>query len=131
MRLERLLEQLARQKERLGALGLEIARLRAASIEPTEGCLAVFDSVLEESALRELVNLLAEKSAVAAAFSGSDEEGWRYIIGSRRVDLRKKSREINGAIAGRGGGSPEMIQGRAMAKEEELKRFFETWRPEE
>ena len=128
---ERLLEQLARQKERIGLLGWEIARLRAESTPPTEGCLALFDAVLDEAAQRELVNRLAEKSAVAAVFSGSEGEGWRYIIGSRRVNLREKTREINAAIGGRGGGSPEMIQGRASAGETEISRFFKDWRPRE
>ncbi len=125
---ERQLELQARQKERLARLGLELARLRAESMEPTEGNLAVFDSVLDEPALRELVNLLMEKCAVAAAFSGSDAEGWRYIIGSRRVDLRAAARSLNAGIGGRGGGSPEMIQGRASADAETIRAFFRSWK---
>ncbi len=125
---ERQLENQARQKERIGRLGMELARLRAESMEPTEGNLAVFDSVLDEPALRELVNLLTEKCAVAAAFSGSDAEGWRYIIGSRSVDLRANARAVNAGIRGRGGGSPEMIQGRAGADAESIRAFFRNWR---
>ncbi len=127
---ERQLELQARQKERLARRGLELARLRAESMEPTEGNLAVFDSVLDEPALRELVNLLMEKCAVAAAFSGSDAEGWRYIIGSRRADLRKNSRSINAGIQGRGGGSPLMIQGRATADGSTIRAFFRDWKSE-
>ena len=77
--------------------------------------LVLFDSVLDEVAQRELVNLLMEKCPVAAVFSGSEPEGWRYIIGSETVDLRKNSRAINAGIQGRGGGSPRMIQGRCTA----------------
>ena len=126
---ERQLELQARQKERVAQLGLELARLRAESMAPTEGNLAVFDSVLDEPALRELVNLLMEKCAVAAAFSGSDSEGWRYIIGSRTVDLRAKARALNAGIGGRGGGSPEMIQGRAGFDAETIRVFLRDWRP--
>ncbi len=126
---ERQLEQQARQKERVAQLGLELARLRAESMAPTEGNLAVFDSVLDEPALRELVNLLMDKCAVAAAFSGSDSEGWRYIIGSRTVDLRAKARALNAGIGGRGGGSPEMIQGRAGFDAETIRVFLRDWRP--
>ena len=126
---ERQLELQARQKERIAQLGLELARLRAESMAPTEGNLAVFDSVLDEPALRELVNLLMDKCAVAAAFSGSDSEGWRYIIGSRTVDLRAKARALNAGIGGRGGGSPEMIQGRASFSAETIRAFLRDWRP--
>lgn len=123
---ERLLEQQSAQKERLALLGTELARLRADRIPETEGNLCVFDSVLDEISLRELVNLLADKcTGMAGAFSGSDETGYRYIIGSRHLDLRADSRRINAAIGGKGGGSPEMIQGRASGSEAQIRAFFE------
>ena len=127
---ERLLEMQTAQKERIAALSLELARLRAESAEKTEGSLVLFDSVLDEVAQRELVNLLMEKCAVAAVFSGSDAEGWRYVIGSKAADLRKNGRAINAGIQGRGGGSPRMIQGRAAADSETIRAFFRDWRGE-
>ena len=127
---ERLLELQTAQKERIAALSLELARLRAESAEKTEGNLVLFDSVLDEVAQRELTNLLTEKCAVAAVFSGSEAEGWRYIIGSRRVDLRKNARAVNAGIQGRGGGSPPMIQGRATADAETIRAFFREWKGE-
>ena len=127
---ERLLELQTAQKERIAALSLELARLRAESAEKTEGNLVLFDRVLDEVAQRELVNLLMEKCAVAAVFSGSDAEGWRYVVGSRETDLRKNGRTINAGINGRGGGSPRMIQGRAAADSETIRAFFRDWRGE-
>ena len=123
---ERMLEQQSAQKERLALLGTELARLRADRIPETEGNLCVFDSVLDEISLRELVNLLADKcTGMAGAFSGSNETGYRYIIGSRHLDLRADSRRINAAIGGKGGGSPEMIQGRASGPAARIRAFFE------
>ncbi len=120
---ERVLAEQAKLKERSAALENELARRMAESFAETEGNLCVFDTLLGEVALRELVNALAAKcGGFAAAFSGSDEEGFRYIIGSRHVDLRAKSRELNAAIQGRGGGTPEMIQGRAQATEAEIRK---------
>ena len=65
----------------------------------------------------------------AAVFTGSDAEGWRYIVGSRHVDLRKAGRAVNAAIGGRGGGRPEMIMGRASAGKREIERALAdlTW----
>lgn len=127
---ERALETQEKQKERIAALSLELARRIAEGQEATEENLALFDSILDEVAQRELVNLLMEKAAVAAVFSGSEGEGWRYIIGSKRVDLRKNAKALNAGIQGRGGGSPAMIQGRAAADRESILAFFRDWKPE-
>ena len=124
---ERLLGEQARQKERIAALSMELVRLRAAATVETEGNLCVFDTVLDEIAQRELANLLSARCGGAAAvFSGSDGQGWRYIIGSRRVDLRANARAINAAIGGKGGGSREMIQGRATASAAEIQAYWDT-----
>ena len=124
---ERLLQEQTRFKERLAALSMEMVKLRASAIPCTDGNICVFDDLLDEVALRELVNLLTERcSGMAAAFSGSDKDGWRYIIGSRSLDLRSLSRSINSAIAGKGGGSREMIQGRASASEAQIRAYIES-----
>ena len=123
----RLLSEQQRSKERIAALSMELARLKAERCPVTEGNLCVFDNVLDEVALRELVNLLMEKcGGIAAAFSGSDETGYRYIMGSRQVDLRRCAKEINRLIDGRGGGKPQMIQGSAAADAEHIRQAMET-----
>ena len=81
---ERVLAEQTRLKERVAELSMALAQLKAESIGYTEGNLCVFDSVLDEVALRELVNLLTDKcGGMAGAFSGSDETGYMYIIGSK------------------------------------------------
>ena len=65
---------------------------------------------------------------IAAAFSGSDETGYNYVMGSANIDLRAKSKEINAAISGRGGGSPEMIQGSAKAVRAEIENYFKNFK---
>lgn len=112
----RVLEEQQRMKERCDALSSALIARIASDCAPTEGNLVLFDDLLDEIAQRELVNLLAGKcGGFAAVFCGSDAEGWRYIIGSRTLDLRAAARQINAAIDGRGGGRPEMITGRAAA----------------
>lgn len=124
---ERLLETESVQKERFSALSMGYARMLAQSYAPSEGVICVFDGLLSDAAARELVNLLCEKCTVAALFLGSEETHWRYIIGSRRVDLRAQAKAINAAISGRGGGRPEMIQGSAEASAEVIQSYFESW----
>ena len=123
---ERLLESEAKLKERASILGMRYAALRAEAIAPTEGNICLFDEGLSEAAARELVNRLTEKTdGVAALFLADGAGQWRYIIGSRRVDLRSAAKAINAGVSGRGGGRPEMIQGSAAASEQEIASFFE------
>ena len=121
----RLMGENEKLKARSTELCRELARQRAGSIEPTEGNICLFDSILDEPALRALVNEAVKKcSGIAAVFSGSDEGGYRYILGSRTSDLRKAAKSINEGISGRGGGSPEMIQGSCTACSLTIKNFL-------
>ena len=95
----------------------------AAAIEPTEGNVTLFVEDADSDALRALVNAVAEKCRIGAAFAGV-EGSYRYIIASRHADLRAMSKEINAAIGGRGGGSSAMIQGSATAARETIEAYF-------
>ena len=121
----RLMTERDKLKARVSELSRELAASRAAAIAPTEGNICIFDSTLDEPALRTLINEAVKKcGGVAAVFSGSDDTGFRYIIGSRSVDLRSAAKEINEGISGRGGGSPEMIQGNCSACTETIQNFL-------
>ena len=117
----RVMDEQQSLKERCDRLSLALVRHLADAYAETEGNLLVFDEILGEVAQRELVNLLMEKAGgFAAVFCGSDAAGWRYIIGSLHCDLRAGAKKINAAIAGRGGGKPQMIQGSAFANQDEI-----------
>lgn len=122
---ERLLSEQERLKHRVSELSRALAVSIAAGVEETPGNICVFNEYLDEPALRELVNLTAGRAGgLAAAFAGNDENGYRYIIGSRSLDLRASAKQINAGISGRGGGSREMIQGSCTAGMEEIKNFL-------
>ena len=126
----RILAEREALKTERDALGEELIRLYAAAQAETAGNLLVFDSLLDEVAQRELVNLLMEKAGgFAAVFCGSDAEGWRYVIGSLHRDLRAGAKAINAAVGGRGGGKPQMIMGRASASRGEIEKALAglTW----
>ena len=63
---------------------------RAQEIPVEEGGkTAVFACDLAGNEPRELMNLLLEKGAeICGVFAGTDEEGYRYVIGSRTEDVR-------------------------------------------
>lgn len=122
---ERLLGEHEKLKAKTSALGMALARAKADATGKTDGNVCFFDDVLDEPALRELINLTVPKcGGIAAVFSGSDDKGYRYIMGSMHTDMRAAAKTINAAISGRGGGSAEMIQGSCSANREMLEEFF-------
>ena len=124
----RVMKEQEKLKARVSGLSRELAACRAAAIAPTEGNICIFDSTLDEPALRALINEAVKKcGGVAAVFSGSDDTGFRYIIGSRNVDLKSAAKVINEGISGRGGGSPNMIQGNCSACTETIQKFLNSF----
>lgn len=80
---------------------------------------------LSPDAVREFVNQLMKKcTGYCAAFYGSDETGYKYIIGSSTDDIRPLGKRVNAALNGRGGGKPEMIQGSVNALQEDIRRVL-------
>ena len=118
---QRVLTEQQSMKERCDALSLALIQYMADAEGERDGNIVLFSDVLGEIAQRELVNLLMPKAGgFAAVFTGSDRDGWRYVIGSLHCDLRAGARAINAAIDGRGGGTPQMIQGSARAVREKI-----------
>ncbi len=116
-------------KEKNACLAQALIQYKAAAQPETDGNICLFEELPDEIAARELVNLLTEKTpGLAAVFFPGEGGALRYIIGSRTMDLRKASRDINAGIGGRGGGRPEMIQGSAAAAEETIRAFLLAWR---
>ena len=122
---DRLIEETDVLKGKIAQLKKEIMTLRLERIEYTEGNLVIFEDDGDMLSLRHLVNEAKKRcGGICACFSGSDEVGYKYIISSTSVDLRARSKEINAAISGKGGGSGEMIQGSCQAKREEIEEYF-------
>ena len=84
----------------------------------------------DSDTLREMVNIGMARCALCGAFCGDDDHGYRYILGSRAVDLRALAPAFHAALRGRGGGQPEMIQGTVSAGRGEIERWFAAFRAE-
>lgn len=122
---ERVLDTAAAQKERIAALSMENALLKAEAVDMSDGNICLFENLLDDIAIRELVNKLSEKSkGIVGVFSGDDQSGYRYIIGSRCADLRKYANVINSGLLGKGGGSASMIQGRSSSGSKKIREFI-------
>ena len=90
-------------------------QLLAASVQPLgNGWAFVFEEGLSPDALRRLSLHLCERHACAAAFSGEPGQ-YAYALASQKLDLRPVSKAFNAAFSGRGGGKPNLVQGRVGA----------------
>lgn len=116
--------QLGEAKRALGVMRRAYARAMAAQTEAENGMILYFSEDFDADAMREFANTAVEKCSLCAVFSGSDQNGWNYIAASTTLDLRALSKSINAGISGRGGGSTQMIQGRASADEATIRDFF-------
>lgn len=122
---ERLMSNLAAEREESAKLRKILVDGRIAALTPTDGNLVIFDDILDNNSLRNLVNAGVERcGGVCAAFQGNDTAGYRYIIGSKTTALRAWGKTFNAALNGRGGGSDEMIQGTVNASEAEIRSYL-------
>ena len=122
---ERLMKQSQAEREESAKLRRALLDSKIAALHETDGNLVIFDDLLDNNNLRNLVNAgVALCGGVCAAFQGNDTDGYRYIIGSKAVKLRAWAKEFNGALNGRGGGSEEMIQGTVTAKAEDIRAYL-------
>ncbi len=122
---DRLLADTEGLRGQIAALKQELMLLKLEKIPYTEGNLCLFEADCDMMSLRKLVNEAKLRcTGICAAFAGSDEVGYKYLIASNSVDLKPLIKEINAAICGRGGGSAEMIQGSAAARRNEIEAYF-------
>ena len=117
--------ELAEKKTELAEKEQELIRCKAEQIPESEQIVCIFPEGIQGDSLRILMNAVLEKKRkLCAVFSGNDAAGYRYVIGSRDVDVRNMAKELNAAFEGRGGGRPEMVQGTVRGTEEELQNWI-------
>lgn len=121
---ERLQEELAMKKAKIAELEQKFLKQKVETLDVSGEIVCLFEET-DPVMTREMVNLLLKKGAkMAAVFSGNEREGYRYVLGSRSLDIRKNGKLLNEAFHGRGGGKPEMVQGTVQGKREEIEAFL-------
>ena len=113
-------------KETLKAARQALVLEKAKALPETQGNLCLFEADLDAGSLRALANAGMEKcTGICAVFTGDDQTGYRYVMGSRTVDLRAQAKAINTALGGKGGGQPTMIQGSVTAGQAAILAYFQ------
>ena len=121
---ERLMKERNEIKEQLVAAKKQIFELKRDSVKEDETCAVFFEENMEPFELRLFTEMLLEKVPSAAVFSGSDEEGYKYAVGSTKTDMSAFIKEANKALGGRGGGRGNIMQGAFTASRDETERYI-------
>lgn len=102
-----------------------LAAYRADLVPDEEEVVCIFTEDIAGEAMHLLMNRVLEKERkLCAVFYGNDADGYRYVIGSRKNDMRMLAKEFNAAFSGRGGGKPEMVQGTAKGSASEMREWI-------
>lgn len=122
----------SRQKEECESLRFEVNRLKMELIRlgmeqlSEETCVSFFDPNLDKGNNRRAWSLLCERfpESICATFSGSDEEGYQFLLGGGGQDAREYGKALLAAFSGKGGGSAQMFQGRLKGSQKEIEKFL-------
>ena len=127
----RLKEELTSQKNKLAEMQQKLLQYKVNELPENEAFVVLFEPDLSGDSPRELVNLLLARGAsVGAVFVETGVNQYRYVIGSKSLDVRTFAKMFNEKFAGRGGGKPEMVQGSVSGDADVIKEAVETCRKE-
>ena len=123
---EKLKDEEAKLQEKLVAAYDKLIASEVRDIKEGDGDIFILEPDFEAIQLRHLVNRLLEekKGKTVLALGGAAEGSFLYVLGSRDGDMRRLSRELNGLLNGRGGGSAQMAQGTFFATKDQLQAIL-------
>lgn len=123
---EKLKEEEAKLQEKLVAAYDKLIASEIRDIKEGDGDIFILEPDFEAIQLRHLVNRMLEekKGKTVLALGGAAEGSFLYVLGSRDGDMRQLSRELNGLLNGRGGGSAQMAQGTFFATKDQLQAIL-------
>ena len=119
------LAELSEAKKTIGAMKREIVRLKLDAITPREGNITIFDPALDGNAMREFATVgMTKAGGIFSVFSGSEEDGYQFVIASETVPLKGKVAEYRAALGGKCGGSDKMLFGHAAVSRAVIESLF-------
>ncbi len=123
----RVKEEALQEKLRANALQASLLSLQARALPGPELSpnAVLFTGELDNLALRNTVNdLTLRYPGYCAVFSGDDNKGYRYIIGSSSKDCRGLAKLLRERFGAKGGGTAPMVQGSIAVSKEKILSVF-------
>lgn len=121
---EHLKNELSQEKSKLNELQSQLITYKAMEVPDNTKNYTLFESNIEANQMRHYCNAIISRcTGIVSLFSGSDQTGYRYIIGSKDYDVRPLGKQLNESFQGRGGGSKEMVQGSLDGEKNNIELF--------
>jgi alanyl-tRNA synthetase len=112
-------------RQELTAVKQELMMKKIIQIPEQEVNVCIFEKEAEAGVMRTAVNVLVkEHKGYCGIFAGTDETGYRYIIGIGDGDAREMGKQLKKELSAKGGGSMEMIQGFLQGTEKKIRELF-------
>lgn len=122
---EHLQEQQQNLRDQLNRIQTLYLQEKLSKICPEDTYVCIFEETLDSIAMRNFVNAAMEQcDGICGAFIGTEEQGYHYILGSKKLDMREVSKKLNECFHGKGGGKPQMVQGSLVGSEEEIRSML-------
>ena len=119
-----LMEDNEASKARLATLEKEAFAKLAEQYRGVENPLVITEGLTPEG-LRRLANaVMVVCKGYCAVFSGSDHQGYHYVLGQPNGTLKEVADALNQALDGRGGGRPDFVEGHVRAQRADVEGFF-------
>lgn len=100
-------------------------RLLAVSAKPKDGKLILFEEDLTPFELKRFAGILKENFPdVHLIVLSAASDGYNYVIASVSEELTERSKRLNKALNGRGGGREGLVQGTYRAEREQIEKAF-------
>ena len=122
---EHLQEQQQNLRDQLNRIQTLYLQEKLSKICPEDTYVCIFEETLDSIAMRNFVNAAMEQcDRICGAFIGTEEQGYHYILGSKKLDMREVSKKLNKCFHGKGGVKPQMVQGSLVGSEEEIRSML-------
>lgn len=125
---ERLQAESQFRKERINNLQAQLLELKIRSLPSPDTLkhVTLFTDTIDAIAMRNAVNLLTQTyPGYCCLFSGSDTQGYHFVIGSKEKDCRPVAALLRETFQSKGGGSAPMIQGSLKAPAEQITKLIQ------
>ena len=118
-----LIEDNKQQKYRISEIKAKILMEQIEKYPSELVDVTIFTEDLDAKNMREGVNALVEKhTGLCAIFSGDDENGYNFVIGSSTRDCSAIAAGLRELLGAKGGGSKQMTQGSIMATRSQIEQ---------
>ena len=121
---ERIQKEMGDLKFMMVQIKREWMQMKAAQMVIDKPAVCVVENSLQGNDLREFANLLSARAERVLVLSG-DEEQMRYVLFDQKNQAKDLGKEIQQNFNGKGGGSPQMVQGTLSADWIVVKEWFE------